>query len=80
MSVKRNAMNKVIVDIMMKDMYYATMRIEPQLNMITEYYRNKPVVSVKALCKVVEGRRPSLSGKKYRILPCNENYVFNYDI
>ena len=45
-----------------------------------DYYGDKPVVSVKALCKVVEGRRPSLRGKKYRILPCNENYVFNYDI
>ena len=73
-------MNRVIVDIMMRDRYYATMRIEPQLNMITEFYGDKPVVSVKALCKVVEGRSPSLRGKKYRILPCNENYVFNYDV
>lgn len=80
MSVKRNAMNKVIVDIMMKDMYYDTMRIEPQLNMITEFNGDKPVVSVKALCKVVEDRRPSLKGKKYSILPCNDKFVFNYDI
>ena len=73
-------MNRVIVDIMIRDRYYATMRIEPSLRMVTDYYGDKPVVSVKALCKVVEGRRPSLRGKKYRILPCNENYVFNYDI
>ena len=75
-----DTMIKVIIDIMLCDRFIATMRIEPQLNMITEFYGDKPVVSVKALCKVVEGRRPSLKGKKYRILPCNENYVFNYDI
>ena len=75
-----DTMSKVIIDIMLRDRFIATMRIEPQLNMITEFYGDKPVVSVKALCKVVEGRRPSLRGKEYRILPCNENYVFNYDI
>ena len=75
-----NTMSKVIIDIMLRDRFFATMRIEPQLNMITEFYGDKPVVSVRALCKVVEGRRPSLRGKKYRILPCNENYVFNYDV
>ena len=73
-------MTKVIVDIMMKDRFYDTMRIEPSLPMITEYYGDKPVVSVRALCKVVEERRPTLRGKDYRLLPCNNNYVFNYDL
>lgn len=80
MSVKRNAMNRVIIDIMLRDRFFATIRIEPELNMITEFYGDKPVVSVNALCKVVEERRPTLKGKAYKILPCNDKLVFNYDL
>lgn len=72
-------MDKVIVDIMMKDRYYATIRLEPSLRMVTDYYGNKPVVSVRELCRVVEDRRPALRGKDYRVLPCNDNYVLYYD-
>lgn len=71
---------KITVDIMLRERFYATMRIEPSLRMITDYYGNKPVVSVRELCKVVEDRRPTLRGKAYKILPCNNNYVLNYDI
>lgn len=73
-------MNRVIVDIMIRDRYYATMRIEPSLRMVTDYYGNKPVVSVRELCRVVEERRPTLKGKDYRILPCDGKFVFNYDL
>ena len=71
---------KITFDIMLRDRFFATMRIEPELAMITEYYKDKPVISVSALCKVVEGRRPSLRGKDYRILPCNDRFIFYYDI
>lgn len=71
---------KITVDIMLRERFYATMRIEPALNMIIEYYGDKPVVSVKELCRVVEDRRPTLKGKAYKILPCNDKYVFNYDL
>ena len=71
---------KITVDIMLRECFYATMRIEPALNMITEYYGNKPVVSVKALCKEVGERRPTLRGKDYKVLPCNDKFVFNYDL
>lgn len=73
-------MNKVIVDIMANDRFIATMRIEPSLRMVIDYYGDKPVVSMRALCREVEERRPSLRGKDYRLLPCNGNYVLYYDI
>lgn len=73
-------MNRVIVDIMIMDRFYDTIRIEPQLSMITEYHGDKPVVSVHALCKVIEEKRPLLKREKYRIIPCTDKYVFNYDI
>ena len=73
---------KIKVDLMdtRDGIYIATMQVEPSLRMITGYYGNKPVVSVRELCKVVEDRRPTLRGKAYKILPCNNNYVLNYDI
>lgn len=73
---------KIKVDLMdtRDGIYIATMQVEPSLRMITDYYGNKPVVSVRELCKVVEDRRPTLRGKAYKILPCNNNYVLNYDI
>lgn len=72
---------KITVDIMdtRDGIYIATMQVEPSLRMITDYYGNKPVVSVKALCKEVEERRPTLRGKDYKVLPCNDNYVLYYD-
>ena len=71
---------KITVDIMLCERFYATMRIEPALRMITDYYGNKPVVSMRELCRVVEDRRPTLRGKAYKILPCNDKFVFNYDL
>lgn len=73
-------MDKVIVDIMMKDIFIATMRIEPSLRMVIDYYGDKPVVSMKALCREIEDRRPTLRGKAYKILPCTDKFVFNYDL
>ena len=73
-------MTKIIVDLMNRDnIYLGTMRIEPELNMISDYYGNKPVVSVNALKKTIEEKRPTLRLVDYSILPCNENFVLNYD-
>ena len=73
-------MTKITVDIMSRDdLYVCTFKIEPSLSMITDYLENKPVVSVNALCKVIEERRPTLRGKGYKVLPCNDNYLLNYD-
>ena len=73
---------KIKVDIMdtRDGIYIATMQVEPSLRMITDYYGNKPVVSMRELCRVVEDRRPTLRGKAYKILPCDDKYVFNYDV
>ena len=75
-------MTKIIVDIMtaQDSRYIDTMRIEPSLSMITDYYGSKPVVSVGELCKAIEDRRPTLRGKQYTVLSCNDNYLLNYDI
>ena len=75
-------MNKITIDIMeaRDGIYIATMQVEPSLRMITDYYGNKPVVSMRELCKVVEDRRPTLRDKAYKILPCNDKFVFNYDL
>lgn len=72
---------KIKIDIMdtRDGIYIATMQVEPSLRMITDYYGNKPVVSMRELCRVVEERRPTLRGKAYKILPCNGNYVLYYD-
>ena len=71
---------KITVDIMNRDnIYLGTMRIEPELNLISDYYGNKPVVKVSALRKTIEDKRPTLRGKDYRVLPCNDNYVLFYD-
>lgn len=71
---------KITVDLMNRDnIYLGTMRIEPELNMISGYYGNKPVVSVNALRKTIEEKRPTLRLVDYSILPCNENFVLNYD-
>lgn len=72
---------KIKIDIMeaRDGIYIATMRIEPSLRMVTDYYEDKPVVSVRELCMVVEERRPTLRGKDYKVLPCDNNYVLNYD-
>lgn len=61
------------------DRYIATLRIEPALNMIQGYFRDKPVISVDALCREIEERRPTLRGRDYKVLPCNDNYILNYD-
>lgn len=61
------------------DRYIATLRIEPALNMIQGYFRDKPVISVDALCREIEDRRPTLRGRDYKVLPCNDNYILNYD-
>lgn len=54
-------MTKIIVDLMNRDnIYLGTLRIEPELNMISDYYGNKPVVSVNALRKTIEEKRPPL--------------------
>ena len=75
-------MGKITFDIMeaRDGIYIATMQVEPSLNMITDYYGNKPVVSVRRLCREIEERRPTLRHKAYKILPCNENFVLNYDL
>ena len=75
-------MTKITVDIMtaQDSRYIDTMRIEPSLSMITDYYGRKPVVSVVELCKAIEDRRPTLRGKQYTVLACNDNYLLNYDI
>ena len=71
---------KITVDLMNRDnIYLVTMRIEPELNMITGYYGDRPVVSVDALCKEIESRRPTLRDRDYKVLPCNDNYILNYD-
>jgi len=71
---------KITVDLMNRDnIYLGTMRIEPELNLISDYYGNKPVVSVNALRKTIEEKRPTLKFIDYNILPCNENFVLNYD-
>lgn len=74
-------MTKIIVDLMTgrDDRYIATLRIEPALNMIQGYFRDKPVISVDALCREIEDRRPTLRGRDYKVLPCNDNYILNYD-
>lgn len=73
-------MTKIIVDLMNRDnIYLGTMRIEPELSMISDYYGNKPVVSVNALRKTIEEKRPTLRGRDYKVLPCNDNYVLHYD-
>lgn len=71
---------KITVDLMNRDnIYLGTMRIEPELNLITDYYGNKPVVKVSDLRKTIEDKRPTLRGKDYKVLPCNDNYVLHYD-
>ena len=71
---------KITVDLMNRDnIYLGTMRIEPELNLISDYYGNKPVVKVSALMRTIEDKRPTLRGKDYRVLPCNDNYVLHYD-
>lgn len=74
-------MTKIVVDLMTgrDERYIATLRIEPALNMIQGYFRDKPVISVEKLCKEIEDRRPTLRGKDYKVLPCNDNYVLHYD-
>ena len=74
-------MTKIIVDLMTgrDERYIATMRIEPALNMIQGYFRDKPVISVDALCREIEDRRPTLRGRDYKVLPCNDNYILNDD-
>lgn len=74
-------MTKIVVDLMTgrDDRYIATLRIEPALNMIQGYFRDKPVISVDALCREIEDRRPTLRGRDYKVLPCNDNYILNYD-
>ena len=74
-------MTKITVDLMTgrDDRYIATLRIEPALNMIQGYFRDKPVISVDALCREIEDRRPTLRGRDYKVLPCNDNYILNYD-
>ncbi len=73
---------KIKVDLMdtRDGIYIATMQVEPSLRMITDYYGNKPVVSLRELCKVIEERRPTLKKKKYKVLPCNDKFVFYYDL
>ena len=71
---------KITVDLMNRDnIYLGTLRIEPELSMISDYYGNKPVVSVNALRKTIEEKRPTLRLVDYSIFPCNENFVLNYD-
>ena len=71
---------KITVDLMNRDnIYLGTMRIEPELNLISDYYGNKPVVKVSALMRTIEDKRPTLRGQDYRVLPCNDNYVLHYD-
>ena len=71
---------KITVDLMNRDnIYLGTMRIEPELNMISDYYDEKPVVSVNALRKTIEEKRPTLRGSDYKVLPCKGNYVLFYD-
>ena len=72
---------KIIVDLMTKrdNIYLGTMRIEPELNMIDGYYKNKPIVSATALRKIIEDKRPTLKNVDYNLYSCNENYYINYD-
>lgn len=74
-------MTKIVVDLMTgrDERFIATLRIEPALNMIQGYFRDKPVISVDALCREIEERRPTLRGRDYKVLPCNDNYILNYD-
>lgn len=73
-------MNKIVIDIMSnKGMFVDTMRIEPELNMITGFDGDRPKVSVSAIQRVIENRRPTLRNKDYRVLPCTDKYIFDYD-
>ena len=74
-------MTKIVVDLMTgrDERYIATLRIEPALNMIQGYFRDKPVISVEKLCREIEDKRPTLRYVDYNLYSCNENYYINYD-
>lgn len=74
-------MSKIVIDIMIQNgsKFFATLRIEPEPSMVIGHYGNMPVISVCALSKVIEDRRPTLRGKDYRVIPCTDKYIFNYD-
>lgn len=76
-------MSRIVIDIMLPTgggRFYGTLRIEPEPSMVIGHYGKMPVISVSALAKVIEERRPSLRGKAYKILPCDDKFVFKYDI
>lgn len=74
-------MEKITIDLMKRkdNIYLGTMRIEPELNMIAGYYMEKPVVSEKALRKIIEDKRPTLKNVNYSLFSCNDKFFINYD-
>ena len=60
-------MKKIQFDIMLDGRFVCTMRPPLTLDLIDRFDGDEPVVSLEAIQRYVEQKRPSLKGKDYRI-------------
>lgn len=61
-------MKRIVFDVMIGDRFYDTFRMPLEINMISEYIDDTPVLNIEAIRKKVLEKRPTLKNENFRIL------------
>ena len=60
-------MKTLTFDVMLNERFVCTMKMPLTLDVIDGFDGDEPIVSIEALERYIEQKRPSLKGKAYRI-------------
>ena len=60
-------MKKIVFDVMIGDRFYDTFRMPLEINMISEYVDDTPVLNIEAIRRKVLEKRPTLKNEDFKI-------------
>lgn len=61
-------MKRIVFDVMIGDRFYDTFRMPLEINMISDYIGDTPVLNIEAIRRKVFEKRPTLKNENFRIL------------
>ena len=60
-------MKRIVFDVMIGDRFYDTFRMPLEINMISEYVDDTPVLNIEAIRRKVLEKRPTLKNEDFKI-------------
>ena len=60
-------MKRIVFDVMIGDRFYDTFRMPLEINMISEYIGDTPVLDIEAIRRKVLEKRPTLKNEDFKI-------------